>query len=249
MRRLIAFSCENERLVGTLDAAAGSTGLLIVSGGNEVRAGTHRGMAALAQLLAARGVPVFRFDRRGVGDSRGRNAGWEASAPDIAAAAAAFRREQPHLTRVMGLGNCDAATALALFAPDSGIDALVLTNPWLGGDDPLPPPAAVRAHYARRLLDPAVWRRLATGGIDLGKLARGLRRSAGAPARQPLAARVAAGVAALPTTVVTARGDRTAQQFRAALPSVAVVELPTASHSFADAGDALADAIVGAVTT
>src|SRR3546814_2513341 len=52
MRTLIAFPCEGETLVGTLDAAPGKTGLLIVSGGNEIRVGAHRGMALLAERLA-----------------------------------------------------------------------------------------------------------------------------------------------------------------------------------------------------
>jgi hypothetical protein len=64
MRTVTAFACAGETLVGTLDTATGETGLLIVSGGNEIRIGAHRGMALLAQRLAARGVPVFRFDRR-----------------------------------------------------------------------------------------------------------------------------------------------------------------------------------------
>ena len=43
MRKLIAFPCAGETLVGSLDEGAGSTGLLIVSGGNEIRMGAHRG--------------------------------------------------------------------------------------------------------------------------------------------------------------------------------------------------------------
>ena len=76
MRELIAFDCTGETLLGALDRAKGATGLLIVSGGNEVRMGAHRGMASLAARLAARGVPVFRFDRRGIGDSSGENGGY-----------------------------------------------------------------------------------------------------------------------------------------------------------------------------
>ncbi len=57
---------------------------------------------------------MFRFDRRGIGDSTGENHGFESSADDIAAAAAAFRAESG-VTRIVGFGNCDAATALAFF--------------------------------------------------------------------------------------------------------------------------------------
>ncbi|MCZ3268409.1 hypothetical protein NYZ59_19170, partial [Acinetobacter baumannii] len=73
MRSLIAFPCAGDTLIGTLDAAPGTTGLLIVSGGNEIRCGAHRGMALLAQSVSAAGHPVFRYDRRGIGDSTGEN--------------------------------------------------------------------------------------------------------------------------------------------------------------------------------
>lgn len=243
MRSLIVFDCASDQLVATLDAAPGTTGVLIVSGGNEVRAGPHRGMAAFAQRLATLGIPVFRFDRRGVGDSSGENRGWAASGPDLEAAAATFRRAQPLLTRVVGFGNCDAATALALFGREAGLDALILTNPWLGSDDPLPPPAALRRHYLRRIASPRSWRI-----PDMGKLAAGLRRSLSPTPAEPFAAQVAAGIAALPTTIILARTDRTAQQFAAALPDVGTVSIETASHSFADAGPALDAAIRSALT-
>ncbi len=245
MRSLIGFDCAGVPLHGTLDAAAGTTGILIVSGGNEVRVGTHRGMAMLAQDLASRGVPVFRFDRRGIGDSAGDNGGWESSGPDIAAAASAFRHEQSQLTRMVGLGNCDAATALARFGAEAGLDAAILTNPWLGDDHAPPPAAALRRHYARRLLDPAAWRKLLTRGLPKGTLAdlRGKREL-------PLASD---WNYSLPATVILASGDRTAQLFdhalRATFAGIRLVELPTASHSFADAADALADAVHAAALT
>ena len=39
MRRLITVPCEGETLIATLDDAAGATGVLIMSGGNEIRSG------------------------------------------------------------------------------------------------------------------------------------------------------------------------------------------------------------------
>ena len=37
MRQHFTFACAGETLAATLDSATGSTGLLIVSGGNEIR--------------------------------------------------------------------------------------------------------------------------------------------------------------------------------------------------------------------
>ncbi|MFB8787239.1 hypothetical protein, partial [Pasteurella multocida] len=63
MRRHLTFPCGPDTLVGTLDmkAATGSTGILLVSGGREIRAGSWGGQAQLAARLAAAGVPVFRY--------------------------------------------------------------------------------------------------------------------------------------------------------------------------------------------
>ena len=155
VRRLTSFTCAGETLAATLDDAPGATGLLIVSGGNEIRIGAHRGMAELAATIAAAGHPVFRYDRRGIGDSTGENNGFESSAEDIREAVAAFRREAPHLTRVVAFGNCDAASALVLFHAEAAIDALLLANPWtIEAADDLPPAAAIRSRYVEKLKDP-----------------------------------------------------------------------------------------------
>ena len=156
MRRLITFAIGGTTLAGSLDEGAGMTGLLIVSGGNEVRHGAHRGMAALAQTIAAQDTPVFRYDRRGVGDSAGENRGFAHAGDDLRAAAAAFRHAAPHVTRLYAFGNCDAATLLALDGRSADIARVLLANPWtIEQTDDLPPAAAIRAGYARQLRDPA----------------------------------------------------------------------------------------------
>lgn len=242
MRRLITFPCEGETLVGTLDAADGDTGLLIISGGNEIRSGAHRGMALLAARLAAQGVPVFRFDRRGVGDSTGDNRGYASSGPDIAVAATCFRKEALQLNRLIALGNCDGATALAMFAEVADIDAVILTNPWLLDRSPTGVPAApaIRARYLARLRSPASWRRLP----DFSKLLNGLRTLL---TRTPQSSRTRLFTGpSLPTTVILAEGDPTAQTFRASVRGT-FANIRTSSHSFADAAEELEAAVLEAI--
>jgi exosortase A-associated hydrolase 1 len=251
VRRLIAFPCAGETLLGTLDEAPGETGLLVVSGGNEIRIGAHRGMAMLAARLAEAGHPVFRFDRRGIGDSTGENRGFESSADDIAAAADAFRQAAPHVARIIAFGNCDAATALAFFHRSAGVDGLVLANPWVVDEnDGLPPAAAIRARYLDRLRDPREWLRLLRGGVDLRMLASGLRKAARTDSEQQdsLAARLAGALAEaeVSVTLLLAKSDNTAiafadaykrAAFDSARPRIRTQTLDSASHSFASAAD------------
>jgi exosortase A-associated hydrolase 1 len=209
-------------------------------------------MGLLAARLAEAGHPVFRFDRRGIGDSSGDNRGFESCADDIEAAAATFRQTAPHLTRIVGFGNCGAATALALFHRSAGIDALILANPWTVEDqgDGMPPPAAIRAHYAQRLRDPRQWFRLLLGGVNIKKLVSGLLKSSTSQSQvsNTLAARLAQalGSAEVPVSLLLARRDNTAiafldawcgAAFEQARAKARVEQRDTASHSFASSDD------------
>lgn len=253
-RRHLTFGCEGETLVGTLDKASGSTGLLLVSGGNEIRSGAFAGQARLAARLAAAGHPVFRFDRRGIGDSSGENAGFLGSGPDIAAALAAFKAEQTGLTRVVGFGNCDAASALMLHA-GAGCDSLVLSNPWtIEDDDGAPPPAAIRARYAEKLRSRKELVRLATGKVSLGKLAGGISRALRpAPPPTSLAQDMRAGLTRFegPVRLLIAERDRTAQAFLGAWDAgdPRIARCPGASHAFVEpeAGEWLFEQLVAAL--
>jgi exosortase A-associated hydrolase 1 len=238
-RRHLAFACEGETLAATLDDAPGTSGLLLVSGGNEIRAGAFAGQAQLAAQVAAAGFPVFRFDRRGVGDSSGENRSFRGAADDIAAALAAFRRECPHVAQVVGFGNCDAASALMLGA-GLGCDALVLTNPWtIEQDDGAPPPAAIRERYAAKLRDPKELARLATGKVSLRKLAGGVGRALRpAPPPTSLVREMAEGLARFggPVDILLAERDRTAQAFSAAWDTgdSRLARCAGASHAFVE---------------
>ena len=238
-RRHCAYSCEGETCLATLDEAPGAAGLLIVTGGNEVRAGAWNGQARLAARIAAAGYPVFRFDRRGVGDSAGSNAGFRGSAADIAAAIAAFRAEAPQLRRILALGNCDAATALVL-SHGAGCDGLLLSNPWT--IEPAAaadlPPAAIRAHYARRLRNPAALLRALTGRVSLAGAVRSMWQLTRRTQPSTLAREFAAGLAAFsgPVTILIAGRDRTAQVFLSGWNSAdpRLRHCPDATHSYVE---------------
>lgn len=250
MRRFLSFDCDGSTLAATLDEAPGAAGLLIVSGGNEIRIGAHRGMVRLASDIAASGYPVLRFDRRGIGDSEGENGGFEASAPDISAAITAFRAACPDLKRIIAFGNCDAATALLLHKPD-GVSALVLSNIWvIEPVDDLPPTAAIKSYYLERLKDPKAWLSLISGAVNLKKLATGMLRVAAPAPTSALTNRVAHAMAdaAIDAHILLAKGDGTAIAFADAWKGdtfaaarnngrYRVIEYDSSAHSFARAAD------------
>lgn len=220
MSRLsLTFECQGKALAGTLDTAPGSTGLLIVSGGNEVRSGAFGGQAELAAKIAKAGFPVFRYDRRGIGDSDGENRGFRMAKKDLAAAIEAFRGIAPQINRVIAFGNCDAASALML-AKGRDCDGLILSNPWIfdAQDDTAMAPDAVRSRYSEKLRNPKELIRLLTGKVSFRKLASGLRNAARPAAPQSsLLSEMRAGLDGFdgPVRFLIAGRDRTGQAFDA----------------------------------
>jgi exosortase A-associated hydrolase 1 len=257
MRKMICFECAGGILHGTLDEGTSTAGLLIVSGGNEIRSGAYAGQASLAANFARNDTPVFRYDRRGIGDSEGTNNGFESTAEDIAAAVAAFRKAAPHITRIVAFGNCDAASALALFHESARIDALILANPWViettatAQDAPTKPSAAaIRARYIARIKNPRSLIDLLTGKINLKKLAGGIASASRGDEVTGLAQRISAALTStpLPVNLLIARRDTTAMAFMGAWhddvfkavrarPNIQMEICDTASHSFAGGDD------------
>lgn len=253
IRKHVSFVCEGQQLVGSLDMAAGRTGLLIVSGGNELRSGPWSSQAQIAAKASLAGFPVFRFDRRGTGDSEGDNRGFNNAAADISAAINAFLAHLPTLKRIVAFGNCDAASALMLSGGE-GFAAMVLANPWTFEPEPEPAaepdhdpepaqpaslPSVLRRHYRKRLSNPRALWRLLTGKVQLRPMATSLVKALNPePAPTSLAQQMAAGLARFdgPSAILLAENDRTAQAFLThwdqADPRLRIC--PDASHSFVE---------------
>jgi exosortase A-associated hydrolase 1 len=199
--RALAFDCGGARLYGILslpaDKAPASRGVLVVVGGPQYRAGSHRQFTLLARDLAQGGVPVLRFDYRGMGDSEGAIRPFDEVEEDLRAAIDAFMAATPGLREVVLWGLCDAASAIGMYAArDPRVAGLVLLNPWVRTEDGLAR-ATLRHYYRARLRDPAFWQQLLRGGLDwrrsLASLLALLRKARGTP---PPAAGSGATVAA-----------------------------------------------------
>jgi alpha-beta hydrolase superfamily lysophospholipase len=132
-QRALQFQCEGHALVGIIDVPERPLprGVLVVSCGAQYRIGSHRHYTLMARLLAPRGIPVMRFDCRGIGDSEGLAMNCEAAAQDIRAAIREFFLQMPDLQEVVLWGLGDGASAAALYAHlDQRVHGLVLLNPW-----------------------------------------------------------------------------------------------------------------------
>lgn len=169
--RGLHFMCNDECLFGVLALPLGASkevGVLIVVGGPQYRVGSHRQFVLLARRLAQAGYAALRFDVRGMGDSTGEFPGFELLEPDIEAGIGALMREVPSVRRVVLWGLCDGASAALMNAVAlHNLAGLVLLNPWVRYAD-TEARTQVKQYYARRLLEPAFWRKLLAGQVQMG---------------------------------------------------------------------------------
>ena len=164
----LIFHCDDDPLVGIVSRAEtpARIGVLIVVGGPQYRAGSHRQFTLLARHLARHGIPAFRFDYRGMGDAAGDRRPFDAVDDDLRAAVSAFMSAEPDLKGVVIWGLCDAASAALIYAPtDARVKGLVLLNPWVR-DAQTQAVTQMKHYYLKRLMDRAFWRKLLRGGVQ-----------------------------------------------------------------------------------
>lgn len=257
---VLRFACEGAPLVGILaepDGPTAEVGVLIIVGGPQYRAGSHRQFTLLARHLAANGFAALRFDYRSMGDSPGESRDFLAVEADIAAAITALLAARPALKRVALWGLCDAASAALLYLDstrDPRVAGVALLNPWARSAATLAQ-THVKHYYWRRLREREFWLKLLSGGVGakaLRALASNLRlaRGAGKGAAdaRSFQDRMAAGLRGFqgPALLVLSGNDYTAHEFQVhALSSPAWQgllaserlqshALPDADHTFSD---------------
>jgi exosortase A-associated hydrolase 1 len=175
--RALSFACGGEWLYGVLSMPAqpqppARRGVLIVVGGPQVRTGSHRQFTLLARSLAQAGIPALRFDYRGMGDSEGAQRDFEQVQDDLRAALDCFFAQLPGLEDVVLWGLCDGASAAAMYAPgDARVAGLALLNPWVRTETGAAR-ATLKHYYRNRLLDPALWKKIASGRFDAAQAAK-----------------------------------------------------------------------------
>lgn len=254
---VLSFECEGEALVGILAEPSGSAadvGVLIVVGGPQYRAGSHRQFVLLARHLASHGFAALRFDYRSMGDSTGDARDFLGVDADIQAAVNALMSARQGLKRVVIWGLCDAASAALLYLEsrrDDRVAGLALLNPWARSAATLAQ-THVKHYYWRRLRDGEFWRKLLSGAV--GKQALSgflsnvrLAQQAGKKSSASFQERMSHGLQKFEGQVllVLSGNDYTAQEFLLYAQQSATwqprlkqaLRLPTADHTFSSSTD------------
>jgi exosortase A-associated hydrolase 1 len=242
-QRALRFACNGSSLVGVVDVPERplERGLLVLADSEQYRVGSHRQFTLLSRMLAQRGVPVLRWDRRGMGDSEGEPHAFDAIEEDIRAAMKEFFIQVPEMKEVVILGLGDAALAAALYAPlDTRVCGLLLLNPLPGRS--LDAAEPLRHHYLARLGEVSFWKRVARGEVDLAGGAAALRRSwrqAARTRRNALPRRIADSLSGFAGHLLIVLGgeDLAARHFARVLarhhPGFRCAEVAQADHAFA----------------
>ena len=179
--RVLQFSCHGASLLGILSLPVKSpaAGVLIVVGGPQYRAGSHRQFTLLARTLASQGVPVMRFDYRGMGDSEGAARSFEQIDDDLRCAIDHFFEQAAGLKTVVIWGLCDAASAALFYAHrDPRVNGLVLLNPWVRSAQSVAK-AHLKHYYVARLFTAGFWKKIVSGRFDIFAAGRSFQRMVG----------------------------------------------------------------------
>ena len=170
----VPFECKSEWLLGILTQPEmpSGTGVVIIVGGPQYRAGSHRQFVLLARALASAGHAVLRVDYRGMGDSSGVTADFSEVTADISAAIDAMQLQLPTVKTVALWGLCDGASAALLYwleTRDPRVMGMCLLNPWVRSESSLAR-TQVKHYYTQRLMQREFWTKLFTGKVAAGAL-------------------------------------------------------------------------------
>ncbi len=265
MKKLpLVFACQGHQLVGVaaVPEEQPDTGLIVIVGGPQYRVGSHRQYVQLTEAAAAGGFAAMRFDARGMGDAEGEQRSFEDISDDVAAAIDALQQAAPSVRRIGLWGLCGGATAALLYLrerDDPRISGLVLVNPWVRSEE-TQARTRVKHYYLRRVMEPAFWKKLLSGGVAAGAFRELLaalrttlkstaaRRDTEPQAPLTLERRMGHGLARFQgeTLLILSGNDYTAKEFletvqidaqwqaQLARPNVKRLDLQHADHTFSE---------------
>ncbi len=184
----VVFDCRGEALMGVLHApeVASGIGVVLVVGGPQYRAGSHRQFVHLARAVCRAGHAMLRFDVRGMGDSEGAARPFDGVDDNVAAAIDALLARVHGVNQVVLWGLCDGASAAWLYlqaTADPRVVGVCAVNPWVRSLEGLAR-THVKHYYLKRVSSGAFWSKLLRGGVGgtaLRELAAALRTTLAPP--------------------------------------------------------------------
>lgn len=162
----LTFDCHGDTLIGILhkpDKPLRRGIVIVVGGGPQYRVGGHRQLTLWSRKLCDNGYAVLRFDYRGMGDAQGEFEGFLSIDDDIRCAIDRLMAEVPQLDEVVLWGECDAASAILLYAcRDRRVKGAMLLNPWVRTEAGAAK-TMLRFYYLHRLMQPSLWKKVFSG--------------------------------------------------------------------------------------
>lgn len=168
-----AFDCQGDELIGFVHKGSPDCDigvLTLVAGGPQYRGGVGRQLVNLGRRLASEGIPVMRFDHRGMGDSEGSFRRFTSMQDDIAAAIDEFKKRAPNVRGVILWGGCDAGTSALINAHQfPEVIGVIAGNPFVSS--PATSTKVARRHYLSRLMQASFWKKVARMEYNVGEYA------------------------------------------------------------------------------
>jgi uncharacterized protein len=160
--RPTVFECDGDRLIGIIAQPEQpiETGVVIIVGGPQYRAGSHRQFTLLARQLAEQGIASIRFRLPRHGRQRRRHAQLRSHRRRHQGRHRNLHNPAPVIKQVVLWGLCDAASAALYYGhTDPRVKGMILLNPWVHTEAGAAR-ARLKHYYLARLLSKAFWAKL-----------------------------------------------------------------------------------------
>lgn len=161
--RVIPLTIDGQRSLGIFVTGQSDIAVLMVNGGAQIRAGSHRMQQQLASFLQQQQISSFRFDFPGFGDAEGQPKDFIQHAHWLAQVLSTAQQAEPQVKHWVFFGLCDGASAILLnqlvMQQAAG---LILLNPWCRAEQNHAQ-TMVRFYYWQRLCSAQFWKKLLSG--------------------------------------------------------------------------------------
>jgi len=165
----IQMNCKGKRLFGIIHGSKTNSniGVVMVVGGRQFRVGAHRQFVLLARHLASLGIPVIRFDARGMGDSDGEPRYFLNIKSEIDVAISTLVSQIESVDQVVLWGLCDGASAsISVASANPTVQSVVMVNPWITTEKGQAR-TELKHYYLSHIQGRHFWTKLIRGKIDI----------------------------------------------------------------------------------